>query len=293
MAELPTASRQSLPFDRLLTIQTFFAKQKQKLQKTVQAELFGLLEALCDPNDIKDIQRIIDEKHMPNQTDVLTLIKAPYASKSAIPHARECLQTKYSQSLSDLLTTYKVDLTSRPSLPRSQRTLATFKQTLSSVAEEADESYLIIHLWDHIDRKYRIGDDTIKLFVRGEKDFGLCAKEIRWNKEKMPIDVQTMIKEISLSMRIIKDHIQWYTIAFFLDNSTENDRWLHYKVFKQDVLFFQNTLFPSYGELKKYVDGLIGKKESYTAMIKPRENEKDTAESQKSDDDDEDDEEDD
>jgi hypothetical protein len=250
-----------LSFTQLEKIDNMLTQHGEQIKKK-NKQLYHILTALCDTTHtggtLQKVEKMADKTQSQRKENIIEMPTNDDGRKSA----RHALMHTHKVELVALLKQYKAY--ERPHKPHA-RTLAAFKSQLGVHDDWENADFYTIALGEHITKQYEIrGKD--KIFFAGQNDFLAFFHDIRW--KTIPASIKAIRDELSTSMRIIKEKTKkGYTVRFLLDSSEET--WDLQCTVTRDKQVYQRTYQLSYTDLKKMIDGLIGKDITYTHMLSP------------------------
>lgn len=257
----PNQQVEPLSFAQLEKIDNMLSQHGEKIANT-NKYLYTILTALCDTTHnsgtLQTIEKSANKQPPSWKENILTVPTKEDARKTAW----YTLMQWHKSELASLLKQYKA--IARQHKPNA-RTLSAFKDQLAVHDDWENADYYTIFLWEDITKQYEIrGKD--KIFFAGQNDFLAFFHDIRG--KSLPVDIKSMRDELANSMRIIKEKTKkWYTIRFLIDSSWEN--WNLQCTVTRDKQIYQRTYELAFKDLKKVIDGLIGKDISYAKMFSP------------------------
>ncbi len=257
----PDQHDEPLSLIQLEKIDDMLVKHGEKIAAT-NKRLFVILSALCDPthdnSTLKKVEKSANREQPTWRDNILHVDTKEDGRKSAW----HTLNSEFKRELMEVLKNYKALAKTHKPLAR---TLTAFKAQLGVHDDMENADYYTITLGDHITKQYEIrGKD--KIFFAGQNDFLAFFHDIWW--KTLPPDIKTVREELSSCMRIIREKTKkGYTVRWIIDSSWDN--WNLQCTVMRDKQVYQRTYELSFRDLKKMIDGLIGKEISYEKMFTP------------------------
>ncbi len=250
-----------LSLNQLEKIDDMLVRHGEKIAVT-NKRLFVILSALCDMthenSTLKKVEKSANREQPTWRENILLIDTKEDGRKSAWHN----LNREFKSELMEVLKNYKALAKAHKPLAR---TLTAFKAQLGVHDDLENADYYAIALGEHITKQYEIrGKD--KIFFAGQNDFLAFFHDIWW--KTLSPDIKTVREELSSSMRIIREKTKkWYTVRRIIDSSWDN--WNLQCTVTRDKQVYQRTYELSFKDLKKMIDGLIGKETSYDKMFTP------------------------